>query len=195
MSGSATFELTPEDGSIVANANTYASVAMLRQYAVQRAVTLPSDDGVCGPFLMLAMDYVESKIDRWQGTTVTAAAQYQARYSGIDPSTILQQALTWPRHRVMVDGTWLPYTSIPQRLIDAQCQLACDVFAGNIPLPTVQGLQDGGLKMKRIGPITKQWFDPSKLLTSSLAPMFMKADAKLTPLYKPSSGPLRVGRL
>ena len=46
-----------ENGTIVANANSYATVAELRGYAALRGATVPTDDAQCEYMLIKAMPF------------------------------------------------------------------------------------------------------------------------------------------
>ena len=81
--------LTVEDGSIVANANSYASLDQIKAYNAQRNVALPTtgDDAIIA-LAMQAMDYLEAYEPRWKG----------------DRAQPLLQALSWPRQNVYMFG-------------------------------------------------------------------------------------------
>lgn len=53
--------LIVEDGTGVANANTYADVAFVRAYALARGTALSSDNDAVSAHILRAMDYLESK--------------------------------------------------------------------------------------------------------------------------------------
>lgn len=97
-----------ENGSGVAGANTYASVAALREYAALRGITLPVDDPSCEVLLIKAMDYFDSVVG-WQGVKANP-----------------NNPLDFPRTGVVVDGVTLPSTAIPSILIQAQVTLATE---------------------------------------------------------------------
>lgn len=115
--------LVIEDGSLVAGATSYVSVAEARAYAAARASTLPADDAQVEAALIVAMDYLESLRGEYQGRKV-------------DPAT---QDLQWPRVGVQLDGWDVPPTTIPKILKDAQCQLALESAAGTDLMPTGDG--------------------------------------------------------
>ena len=50
-----------EDGTGVANANTYADLATIRAYAKLRGVTLSADDAILEAHVHKSMDYLEGK--------------------------------------------------------------------------------------------------------------------------------------
>lgn len=103
--------LIPEDGTGVSTANTYGSVAGAKGYALDRGITLLSDEIVSGQ-LINATDYLESFDYVGQRKTIT-------------------QGLSWPRTGVVYpDGTPFPDNAIPTQLINAQYQAVIDQFNG-----------------------------------------------------------------
>lgn len=104
-----------EDGTGIANSETYVTEQELADYAANRGITLT---GVEAELLTTAMDYIESR--PFKGGKNTAA-----------------QALQWPRNGVWVDGFRVDSASIPQLLKDAQMEAALATDAGNNPSGTV----------------------------------------------------------
>jgi len=102
--------LVVEDGTGKPDANTYADLDTVRNYAFMRGVKLPDDDEKVKTFIIQAVDYVESFSARFRGQRTTRA-----------------QALQFPRTGVYIDGDLVPYNVIPKQLVSAVCQLACDV--------------------------------------------------------------------
>jgi hypothetical protein len=123
--------LTPEDGTGLANADTYASEAELATYAAARGVTVAGTDT---QLLIAAMDYLESK--DFIGT----------KYSST-------QALQWPRNNVMIDGYSVPYSTIPQLLKDAQIEIALSIDGGTNPLTNI----DRETKREKVGDIEVEY--------------------------------------
>lgn len=106
-----------EDGSIVANANSYVSVADLTTYGTDRGVTIsaanPED------LLIEAMDYIEA-LD----------------FIGLQYTE--DQALSWPRSGAVKKKLWqYDVNEIPQDLIDGLCETALAIDAGNSPIQDV----------------------------------------------------------
>lgn len=104
--------LTIEDGTRVAGANSFATVAEARAYATERGLTLPATDPAVEQLLIRACDYLQSLEDRYKGARVDST-----------------QALAWPRQAVYMFGDLEPLadTAIPSYLKAAQCQLAVDL--------------------------------------------------------------------
>jgi len=111
--------LTIEDGTIVQNANSYVTLAEVREYATQRGLTLPTADVSLEPLVVRAYDYLES-----------------LAYKGV-PIEALQPS-SWPRKLVYVNGTELPDDEIPLDLKKANCQLAYEANTVNLQ-PTTSG--------------------------------------------------------
>lgn len=108
-----------EDGTLVANANSYVTLVEANAYLADRGVSPLSDDEL-SPKLILAKDYLESYRDSFRGTMVS-------------PST---QSLQWPRKDVLLYGEEFPVDAIPVLLKNAQCQLVIEQINGVSLLPT-----------------------------------------------------------
>lgn len=98
--------LIVEDGTIVANANSYVTVQEIRDYAALRGFDLPANDADVEPLAVLATDYLQSR--KYQGYMVDAATQ----------------VLEWPRNDVVINCVEIANNVIPQQLKNAQCELA-----------------------------------------------------------------------
>jgi len=104
--------LIVEDGTGVANANSYVSSANATTYATARGYTFVS--GV-EQNLILAMDYIEG-----------------LPFQGIKQQ--MSQVLEFPRYKMYIDGYPLLSNTIPVQLINGQIQVAMAIDAGNSPL-------------------------------------------------------------
>ncbi len=109
--------LTIEDGSGVAGANSYVSLADAIAWASARAIDVDMSEGL----LLRAMDYLES---------------LRAEYQGY--KTDSTQSLQFPRAGLFLDGALFASDDIPTELISAQCQLACDAATMTL-LPSGDG--------------------------------------------------------
>lgn len=136
-----------EDGSVVANANSYVSEAELTAFATARGVTLTTDEEV---LLISAMDYIESL--QYKGFKLTR-----------------DQYLQWPRSYVVVDGWGIDSDTIPQELKNGLMQCAIAIDQGNNPL------QDAprSTKREKVGELEVEYMDNAssvvinkKILTS-----------------------------
>ena len=111
--------LIVEDGSQVAGAEAYASVADATAYFAARAnaawAALASD-ALREAALRQACDYIEAMYGtRWKGERVATT-----------------QALSWPRDGVVVDGVELSTTAIPAALMRANIELALKASSGEL---------------------------------------------------------------
>lgn len=102
-----------EDGSVVAGANSYVTVAELTTFASNRGKTIAATNEE--DLLIQAMDYIEQY--NFKGCKLTQ-----------------DQPLQWPRAWVEVDGYYLDSDVIPQLLKDALCQCAIAIDEDNDPL-------------------------------------------------------------
>lgn len=167
--------LTIEDGSIVANADSYATVVQLRAFAAKRGATVPTPDADCEKILIKAMDYLATLEDSYKGVRVSAT-----------------QALSWPREGVSINGFEFPANDIPQQLIDAQCSLAISAMTVDL-LPTGTVGERGAVIRQKVGSIERAFAEPSSYRST---PALRAANPFLGPLLKGggSSGSVPVVR-
>lgn len=154
-------EIIVEDGSGVANANSYVSVANARVYAEARGVTFPVSNDEVATFLIRATDYLEAQECEYQGERTSS-----------------DQALSWPRTGVVLNCDDVPPNVIPKSLISAQVQLAMAVFAGFDLQPNVSPADY--VTREKVGPIETEYADPTKV---GMTPTFGAANALLAPLF------------
>lgn len=104
--------LIVEDGTLVPNANTYASVSALKAYADARGIVLTGSDADLERALILAMDKLNDYRSQYAGT----------RRRGAE--------LLWPRDDVYIDGSPFANNEIPAELIRAQLIYAVLINSG-----------------------------------------------------------------
>ena len=154
--------LIVEDGSKVANANSYQSVDDLRTFATARNITtLPAIDADCEALLLKAMDALAEFGNRWQGIP-----------------TYTDQALAWPRYGAYVNGLQIDSRSIPYELKYAQLQLAIEAISSDL-----QENDDGkgAVISEKVGPIEKTYETRGKIKGVSA---FSKPMAQINLLLK-----------
>lgn len=155
--------LVVEDGTAKADANSFASLEVIRAYALLRGVTLSATDSVVESQAIKAKDYLEAQRDKFQGGKLTAA-----------------QALQWPRTGVVVDGFDVAEDEIPRELVAAQCAAVMELADGTDLMPT----NDGRVIIRdKTGPLETEWAPGGSNL-----PAMPKVDALLKPLFKNSPG-------
>jgi hypothetical protein len=152
--------LVIEDGSVVAGAQSYASVQNLKDYASLRRLTLPEKTEEMEALLIKAVDYIESFRDKFRGHKKND-----------------DQALQWPREHVYIDNDYFDSGAIPVELIQAQCQLAFDAIGGDLQA-TGSGQQ---IIRQKVGPIETEYSDSG---SSTVQRRFNKAEAFLKPLLR-----------
>lgn len=130
-----------EDGSGVANANSYVTVAEYRAYATPRGVSLPVADAEVETQLILACDYLESL--SWLGMP-----------------TYDDQALAWPRDEIRIGCSLIADDVIPNKIKLAQMQLAIQVNAGIDLLPSIAGGSSGAIIKEKVGPLETEYAAP-----------------------------------
>jgi hypothetical protein len=157
-------EIIVEDGSGVANANAYITVAEARLYATQRGITLPTEDDEVAAMIIQATDFLESK---------------SCEYAGRKTSPV--QSLEWPRIDAYLDGDdypMFPSNSIPKSLKQAQMALVVAVSQGIVLLPNI-GPQDYVIE-ETVGPITTKYANP---IAAGIETTFTGVDFLLAPLF------------
>lgn len=154
--------LIVEDGSGVAAANSYVSVAEARAWVGVRGLALPSGDSAVEQLLLKAMDLVES---------------YRSQFSGAKSSA--SNPLQWPRTGASLDGVELESDVIPAELKSALIQLAYEAQSTELQ-PTGSGRE---VVREKIDVIETEY---AKRGSGSIAPQFNKALAFLQPLLRSS---------
>lgn len=150
-----------EDGTGVANANSFVSIADARTYASNRGIALPTDEDELAAMLIQASDYLEAQERRYQGERTSST-----------------QALTWPRKGVFLHCDEVPSNVIPKSLIGAQVQLVIAINDGFDLQPNVSP-QDYVIREK-VGPIDTEYADPTAV---GIMPTFTGVNALLAPLF------------
>lgn len=153
-----------EDGTGIANANSYVTRAELIAYAVARGIVI-ADAPASDVFLINAMDYLESLRLRYVGTR-----------------TYDDQILSWPRTGVTIDGIDLDENEIPAQLKNAEMQLAIYASQGVVLMPTVTS---AFVKREKVGPIETEY---SETINTSSQPFLPLIDAMLEQLLSDGGG-------
>ena len=153
-----------EDGSIVANAQSYATAEELRTFAQLRNIcTVPDSDDEAEALLIKAMDYLES---------------YRARYKGGKVSST--QLLQWPRSGVYIDGMLQSSTSIPREIYYAQLSAAIEQIDNELQENRLRS-DSGRIVEAELSGMKVKYENTGKLLQVSA---FAKPEALLAPLLK-----------
>lgn len=155
-----------ETGAIIANANSYVTLAEARAYSLSRGVTLSATDSAVEILLTKAMDYLEAQRDRYQGCKVSP-----------------DQTLQWPRAGVCLDGYDITITTIPAVLKSAQMQLAMDAVSYDLQPNRTPNSKGAIIKERIEGAVERDYAEPV-----SLTPFYRKAESLLQPLYKAVGG-------
>lgn len=149
-----------EDGTIVANAQSYMNVADLRTFAGLRGVAVPSSDEACERLLIKAMDALEEFATKWKGQKVSAT-----------------QPLAWPRSGAVIDDVNQPSNEIPRELEYAQLQLALEANQNDLQ-PNEEQRQ---VVKEKVGPIEMTYENKGRVMGVSA---FAKPMALIRPLLK-----------
>lgn len=170
--------LTIEDGTIVEDADSYATVAELRAYATKRGATLPAEDGpgdaACEVLLIVAMDWLAAQSERWKGVKVAQ-----------------DQPLDWPRDGVVVGGYELPSDAIPEDLKRGQMQLAIDAQTLELQ-PTIDAAgQVGPVVREKVDVLEVQYAAPTAQRSVS---WFAKASGFLDKYFSAGAGQVKLVR-
>jgi len=145
--------LTVEDGTIVAGAESYVSVTEADTYHTKRGNTAwTGEDAVKEAALLKAATYLDGEYrQRWKGVKVDWD----------------EQVMEWPRAGVCVVDDYqqvisygylgpgfLAETTIPQRLKDAQCELALRALSVELAPDST-----GRVKREKVDVLETEWFD------------------------------------
>ena len=136
--------LVIEDGTGIAGATSYITVAYLRGFCGDRGIVFPAatdpdtvNEAVFTPFIILANDYLESLRDRYAGVIALPGVQ----------------ELSWPRQFIFIDCLELPIAPLPTRLLQAQAQLCVLQMQGIALQPSMSGFNAGYIPAGPSGPI------------------------------------------
>lgn len=156
--------LTVEDGTGVANADSYVSQSDAVSWLAKRGLTLTGVTASDEVLLIKAMDFLESLRDQYQGRQVDST-----------------QALQWPRVGVYRDGALVASDEIPDILWQAQARLA--VYAKTIDLmPSGDGR---AIMSETVGPISHSFATDT---SANPQPSLTEARALYAPLLKAHAG-------
>ena len=127
--------LIVEDGTIVANADTFATLSELTDYANNYGVTIPDDDVTLEALLRRA--FLQMIGMSWKGTTVNAS-----------------QNGAFPRYNLYRNGFYISSSEVPQQIKMGQMALAAEIYADDLDPP--EGRQ-GAVKSETVGPLTTSY--------------------------------------
>ena len=150
-----------EDGTIVSDANSYATVLEVRAFALTRGITLPISDTEVEVMLVKAGDYLNS-IENFRGEAVE-----------------FEQSMNWPRVNVVIGLNAVSSDAIPNSIKKAQMQLVLHIADGIDLNPVTTG---NFIKREKIGQIETEY---SETLNTDLAPSLPLVDALLAPFISP----------
>jgi len=154
--------LIVEDGSIVANANTYIDVAFVDTYATDHGNTTwgagTADEKTAS--ILNSMIYVEDKPFKGYPTTG-------------------DQSLVWPRYDVDLYGWPVLSDEIPARLKAAQAEASMRAISGELSPDLKRG---GAVKRRKVDVIETEYFDGASATTT-----YQVIDQLLKPLLKSSN--------
>lgn len=150
--------LIVEDGTGVANANSYVDIAYAREYAASVGLTLPTPDDALTGALLASMPYLESR--PWKGRKVNP-----------------EQALSWPRDGVTINQSPYPNNTVPDAIRKAQVTAASMIFNGTDLLPIIDGQF---VTKEKVGPIETTYSDEF-LRTPNGQTIFSAIDVFLQP--------------
>jgi len=129
--------LTIEDGTNVADANSYVTRAEIIAYAAARGVTIADDAGT-DVLAIKAMDFIESR--RFNGERVNG----------------LEQPLEWPRKYVIIGEEELPTDTIPKAIKKAESEAVLLLSQGIELMPNRN--TDAYVKSEKVGSIETEYF-------------------------------------
>lgn len=124
--------LIVEDGSIVANANSYVSLTEFKQYCEDRHYDIGVKED---------NDYIANLI---------SACEYLNSLGFIGEPVERFRKMAFPRLNIGLDNT------IPEQIKDAQCYLAYKIVDGFDPFKIIES--NGGIQSETVGPISTSYF-------------------------------------
>jgi hypothetical protein len=131
-------QLIVEDGTIVANANSFNTDAEFMAYANIRNVEIPSTEPDRDALQIKAVDYLISREQSMKGTRVSDL-----------------QELPYPRFNVRYNGYYITGSEIPKELKNAQNELAIQAYVSDLLISkTTDNVQSISLD----GVISKSFF-------------------------------------
>ncbi len=135
--------LIVEDGSGLANAESYISVADATAYHASRGnvdwAALPNDQ-VREELLRKATDYMCAYTESWKGIRLLSS-----------------QALDWPRNGVWANGYWIAPSTIPSAIANACALLALKAATGELS-PDL----DVPVAEEKVGPIMVKYAEGAR---------------------------------
>ena len=150
-------QLIIEDGSIVDNANSFATDDEFKTYANLRCMDVPATQPAREALLVLAMDYLFSVEKKMQGCRVS-----------------IDQELPYPRSGVCANCFNIPSDTIPKSLKSAQMELALQANTSEILIS--QSVQN--VSKEKLGELEVEYFSGGAWSTVRTD----RADAYLDPL-------------
>tara|TARA_R110000765_G_scaffold388125_1_gene480316 strand:+ start:81 stop:575 length:495 start_codon:yes stop_codon:yes gene_type:complete len=118
--------LNIENGSVVPDADSYATAAELVTYAANYGLTIPGTEAEQEALLRRA--YLQMNVMPWKGYAMS-----------------VDQTGAWPRYAVCRNGYTLPSDSIPAQVKQGQMALSAEIHADDIDPPE-----------QRTGAVTKE---------------------------------------
>lgn len=113
-------ELIVEDGTEVTNANSYCDLDYIKHFCISRGLELPASDTLIITAAVLAMNYLESKNDKYMGHATSAT-----------------QSLSFPRKLLKVNNYLRASDEIPKEIKDAQSYATYLITTGEDLQPLV----------------------------------------------------------
>lgn len=135
--------LTPEDGSGVAGADTYATLAQADAYAAARGWS----------------DWEGASVATREAALQSAAAWLDASFDWVGRIASIDQPLAWPRSGAF-DKEGRRVSGIPTRLIDAQIELARLEIAGGI----LEFVTEGQIRKVKADSVSVEYVDGKRVL-------------------------------
>ena len=159
--------LVIEDGSEIAGAQSFVTVAELDAYALLRNITtLPAVETEKEALLILGMDFINTQESKFQGARNTST-----------------QILSFPRNGVSMFGFPFSSASVPQLVKDAQMQIAIEAVTNDL-IPTGAGRET---IREKVGEIEVEY---SSVKGGTIQPVFNKVISLLEPIFEIASGSL-----
>lgn len=163
-----------EDGTEVANANSYTTDAEFVAYAAARGYSIGATEADRDILQLKAMDYLSSVESSFKGTRTTST-----------------QSLSYPRYDVYLHGYLIDSDAIPQELKNAQMELAYQANTEELLISETLGSSSGTLTGFTVEGVYSETYSSTYGQQQGSTVKVGKANAYLKHLFKSTSNLVR----
>lgn len=122
--------LVVENGTNVANANSYVTLTEFRAYALLRGVTISADDAIADAIMYKAMDYIENRLRQAQGMRAYVSQLLEFPRAEVYSSSTTAGLIASTTYGIMINCMKIAIGSIPKQLKLLQMQVGLAINSG-----------------------------------------------------------------